>query len=123
MIYAYGLEPKFWRLTMESLKENKTLPSQKEIDICKQWIKQYCTPKKATKNGRAYSSYFLKHRVESSYGLTCYVSNGSFIQAAIDLGYEFVRDDPFSINCYFFLKLDPEILKPTNLYRSAQTIP
>lgn len=122
-IFAYGLEPKFWRRTMESLKDNKTLPSQKEIETCKQWIKKYCQPKKATKNGRAYSSYFLKHRVESTYGLDCYVSNGSFIAAAVELGYEFVRDDPASINVYFFLKLDKEVLKPTNLYRAAQTIP
>lgn len=123
MIFAYGLEPKFWRPTMENLKNNKTLPSQKEIDICKAWIEKYCHPKKATKNGRAFSSYFLKHRVEASNGLDCYVSNGAFIAAAIGLGYAWVRDDPFSINCYFFLKLDPEILKPTNLYRAAQTIP
>lgn len=108
---------------MENLKNNKTLPSQKEIDICKAWIEKYCHPKKATKNGRAFSSYFLKHRVEASNGLDCYVSNGAFIAAAIGLGYAWVRDDPFSINCYFFLKLDPEILKPTNLYRAAQTIP
>jgi len=122
-IFAYGLEPKFWRRTMESLKNNRTRPNKKEIEICKQWILKYCKPKPATKNGRAYSSYFLKHRVESSGGLTCYVSNGAFIAAAIELGFEWVRDDPASINCYFFMRLDKEVLKPTNLYRAAQTIP
>jgi len=121
-IYAYGMMPRFWRRMMESLKDNKTRPNKKEVQVCKEWIRKYCKPKKATKNGRAFSSYFLKHRVEATNGLTCYVSNGAFIQAAVDLGYEFVRDDPFSINVYFFMTIDKEILKPTNLYRAAQMI-
>lgn len=122
-IFAYGLKPKIWRRTMEDLNKNKTRPSKKEIEICKQWIKQFAQPKKATKNGRAYSSYFLKHRVEAANGMACYVSNGSFIAAAIDLGFEWVRDDPASINVYFFMKLDRKVLEPTNLYKAAQTIP
>ncbi len=63
-------------------------PPTREVVLCKEWLQQYAYP---TKTFRPHSSYFLKHVVERWAGE--YVSNGAFIQAALDLGYSIHRID------------------------------
>lgn len=70
---------------------------QKEIDLCKEWIKKFCIPRKM-RNSR-YGSYGLKHLVEGYYGE--YISNGAFIAAAEESGYEVLPDGDNSPNAGF----------------------
>lgn len=62
------------------------LPTQEEIDLCKEWIGNFC--KTGSMNPEAHS-YSLKHEVErwTEKEIT-YVSNGAFISAALNLGYK-----------------------------------
>lgn len=71
--------------------------NRKEIDLCKEWIGKFCIPRKM-RNSR-YGSYGLKHLVENYYGE--YVSNGAFIAAAEELGYEVLPDGHNSPNAGF----------------------
>lgn len=70
---------------------------RKQIDLCREWIKQFCIPRK-TRNSR-YGSYGLKHLVERYYGE--YISNGAFIAAAEESGYEVLPDGNNSLNAGF----------------------
>ena len=73
------------------LSKNATLPFEishlKEIEVCKKWL-QYNAKMRVTRNERG-GSYSLKHWVEDEYKSECgqYISNGSFIKAALDMGY------------------------------------
>lgn len=67
--------------------------SEKEVVLCRKWLKVFA--KKSSKlNGT--SSYHYKHVVERFY--QSYVTNGSFILAAILEGFEYKPD---GLNCYF----------------------
>jgi hypothetical protein len=70
---------------------------QTQINYCKKWIKQFCIPRK-TINSR-YGSYGLKHIVEEYYGT--YISNGAFIAAADESGYDVIPDGGDSPNASF----------------------
>jgi len=65
-------------------------PPRFEVDICKLWIKKFIDPRK-TINTR-HGSYSLKHFVEDWAGH--YISNGAFIQAAIELGFNYRNRGP-----------------------------
>ena len=60
----------------------KETPSQTQVDDCKQWLLKYAK-KKLLPDGKRLNSYYLKELVENDTG--CYVTNGAFIQAAIEL--------------------------------------
>jgi hypothetical protein len=65
-----------------------------EIKTAAEWISRRCWRRKAP--NLRHSSYGLKHVFESETG--AYASNGSFIRAAVGLGYKvFAADYP---NCY-----------------------
>lgn len=68
-------------------------PAQDEIAHCELWIKQFCTLQKNINHN--IGSYGLKHLAENwNSGLpeNCkYVSNGAFIQAAVNPGYNYER--------------------------------
>lgn len=69
-------------------------PQRREVDICKQWIATRIEPRKMINHRR--SSSTLAHDVEWSTGQ--YIPNGAFIQAAIELGFEY---EPFDrIACF-----------------------
>ena len=70
-----------------------------EIAICKDWIQATVEPSKAI-NRRMYS-YSLKHVVEAQAGR--YVSNGSFIKAALDMGFRYRTD---MLNASFNMKFN-----------------
>ena len=74
-------------------------PDLLEVLHCEAWIAEFCHPIKAISN-RTFS-YSLKHRAEDwQYErVHQYVSNGAFIQAAVNLGYRYKRDSP--LNAYF----------------------
>ncbi|MDA0244636.1 MAG: hypothetical protein OT477_14550 [Chloroflexi bacterium] len=61
------------------------LPPQEEVEICKQWINQFASKRKTIND--SHGSYELKHKVEK--WAEKYVCNGAFIQAAIDLDYDY----------------------------------
>jgi hypothetical protein len=65
-------------------------PIESEVKLCEKWIREFVTPRKAINT--KHSSYGLKHAVERWTGE--YVSNGAFIQAAVNLGYEYRKIGP-----------------------------
>jgi hypothetical protein len=69
--------------------------NERNVKICKEWIQKHW--KMPDRFNNKETSYELKHDVEKEAG--DYVSNGDFIAAAIDLGYEFrqVEDSPNAV--------------------------
>jgi hypothetical protein len=65
-------------------------PPRLEVEICKLWIEEFIDVRK-TINGER-SSYALKHYVEE--WADYYIPNGAFIQAAIELGFNFESSGP-----------------------------
>lgn len=68
-----------------------------QVDLCKEWIRLFCIPRK--RENTRYGSYGLKHLVEEYYG--GYVSNGAFIAAAEESGYEVIPQGSNSPNAGF----------------------
>ena len=80
-------------------------PREDEIEICKEWLRKWAKPRKTMNNDR--SSYEIKHFIEHTDNK--YVTNGAFIQAAIEEGYkvERIEDSPnaiFNIDVNAYLK-------------------
>lgn len=67
---------------------------REQVDVCKEWIKQNLRPTKVII--KRMSSYGYKHEVEK--WANTYISNGAFILAMIEMGYNFEADGP---NAYF----------------------
>lgn len=82
---------------LSSNRDRPLVPN--EIETCEEWLTEYS--KTYSKIGNE-SSYSFKHRVED--WADTYVSNGAFIQAALNLGYpiKVIDDGP---NAYFGIKL------------------
>jgi len=74
-------------------------PGDEETALARAWIRQWADLRH-TINPRAHS-YALKHAVEQWAG--CAISNGAFIQAALDLGFRFRRFTHRSPNAVFNL--------------------
>lgn len=73
-------------------KAKNDSPVRREVEFCKKWIIANC--EKQYRFNYDYSSYGLKHMVERDsvgpYGMEWYyICNGSFIQAAHELGYKY----------------------------------
>lgn len=85
--------------------EKCDMPDQVEIKTCKEFIQLECSKTKTIM--KQHSSYGLKHIVERWTEKTKdrhqYISNGSFIVAASELGYKMKQEDPTSLNAYFNL--------------------
>jgi hypothetical protein len=94
------------RYKLQSKEPNsKDLPYLEEIEFCKKWINDNCTKTKTIRT--RHTSYGLKHMVEKDSELEwCgpyfYVSNGAFIQAAIELGFVY---RPVGVNAVFNISL------------------
>lgn len=80
-------------LGSEGLDRNGPI-SDKEVQLCKEWIKK-CITKRKTIN-KEKGSYGLKHVVEKHY--KTYISNGAFIKAAIDMGFNYKQN---GLNAFF----------------------
>jgi hypothetical protein len=65
-------------------------PPRVEVDICKLWIKKFIDPRKTIST--QHRSYGLKHFVEK--WAEHYIPNGAFIQAAIELGFNYRMRGP-----------------------------
>jgi hypothetical protein len=80
-------------------------PAGENVEICINWLEEFAEPREGFGTR---SSYALKHDVEEWAGE--YVSNGSFIQAAHQLGYDVKRlgDGP---NAVFNISVDPRGLR------------
>lgn len=75
------------------------LPKREHIEFCKTWLIENAE-KKNVASDDCINSYGLKHRIESSVG--AYITNGACIQAAMDLGFRYWRDED-SPNANFFM--------------------
>ncbi len=75
-------------------------PPRDHVDDCKEWLLKYAK-KKHLPEGRCLNSYYLKHVVEEATGH--YVTNGAFIQAAIELGFNYSRI--IGPNAFFHLEI------------------
>jgi hypothetical protein len=64
----------------------KEAPAGTDVEDCKQWLLKFAR-KRRLPEGRCLSSFYLKHVVEKAVGH--YVTNGAFIQAAIELGFKY----------------------------------
>jgi hypothetical protein len=78
--------------------EKNDFPNKGEVTICEKWLKKNVEPRKKIKLNK--SSYSYKHDVEEKAGK--YVSNGAFIQACINLGYDVFPHCP---NAYFNFRM------------------
>jgi hypothetical protein len=94
MILDEGFAPRI------SVAVRGNLPSSAEVEACKQWLLKYAK-KKRLPEGRRLNSDYLKHLVEDTFGQ--HVTNGAFIQAAIDLGFEYSTID--GPNAFFHIDL------------------
>ena len=82
-------------------------PDPFQVEHCEAWIKRFARPRKSI-NFEAFS-YVLKHVVESWFYMDTvwpdprgYVTNGAFIQAALNLGYKYLpAGHGKNPNCYF----------------------
>ena len=74
------------------------LPNKEEVKLCEVWINKFIEKRKTI--NKEYSSYGLKHFVERHFKTYC--SNGAFIQASINLGFELKE---VGLNAYFNMGL------------------
>lgn len=83
------------------------VPRRDEIERCKAWIGKYCRRQSAFNFDDG--SYTLKTAVESqARDDKCektYVSNGAFVQAAVELGYKAKAIDEYYPNVFFNMKV------------------
>ncbi len=76
--------------------------NKRQVKVCKEWIKFFA--ERVAKFNENITSYTLKHIVEETYqklGFGAYVSNGEFIMAMGELGYNIKPTDEGSINANF----------------------
>ena len=96
-------------LTNEWRKRNpdyqRTAPEPEQIHLCKVWLQEFATV------GKTYNafSYGYKHVVERWAGK--YVSNGAFIPAALECGFEIKPVDPLSPNANVKIKVSKKFLR------------
>ena len=81
------------------LNENDA-PSRTQIEDCKNWLLKYARKRRLPQD-RCLNSYYLSHVVEDAIGQ--YVTNGAFIQAAIELGFQY--SSIVGPNAYFHIEL------------------
>jgi len=72
-------------------------PNREQVRACKAWVSEWVTPRKSINRQR--DSYGLKDDVERWHG--SYISNGAFIQAAVECGYVAERISPDCPNARF----------------------
>lgn len=82
--------------TSTPVSDQNGLPNAEQVLICEKWIKKYAQP--WSKIMRRETSYGLKHRAEN--WAKTYVSNGAFIQAAVNLDYRIVVIDNGPNACF-----------------------
>ncbi|HBB87225.1 MAG TPA: hypothetical protein DC047_06385 [Blastocatellia bacterium] len=75
-------------------------PSLTQVEDCKKWLLKYAKKKRLPEE-RCLNSYYLKHVVEDAIGQ--YVTNGAFIQAAIELGFQY--SSIVGPNAFFHIEL------------------
>lgn len=113
-ITAYGIAGHPW-------DKDPVPPAPVEIAICKDWIAEWID--RQDKINPQYQSYALKHAVEAA--KQQYVSNGAFIQAAIESGYKHRQcRKPSSPNACFnmsFKRLKDYLI--SRLGQQARTLP
>lgn len=83
-------------------------PEPYQVEVCEQWIAKNAHKVKNVVRDR--NSYSLKHTVERTMEHLVYVSNGAFIQAAVNLGYTVYVEPNAPTNCYFNMSIPKKIL-------------
>jgi hypothetical protein len=102
-ICSYGLKDSFIREHIQDISE----PDLEQVNKCREYIKQFLKY-----NRRGHSSYGLKHSVEAYY--KTYISNGSFIMAALLEGCNIERFNLSSPNARIFLDYKKNYKKVLN---------
>ena len=87
-------------LTANGFEDSKSSyqVDEEQVKLCRQFIKSNC--EKLDEITDSAHSYRLKHRVEETY--QTYISNGAFIQAAIEECFDYEHD---GLNATFNLKI------------------
>lgn len=76
------------------------LPSRAQVELCKVWLSKF-SKKRQFPHGKRQNSYYLKDVVEEATG--AYVTNGAFIQAALELEFRYATID--GPNAFFHIEL------------------
>lgn len=87
--------------------KKRTAPDEDQVNTAKKFMLACCAPTISVREKYG-SSYSWKHRAESwggENGLSSYVSNGAFLQAASDLGVKIHVPRTGGINAYLALRL------------------
>lgn len=98
----YTIDGHGLRWPCDALGAANPIPPE-QIAVAAAWIAAFVLP--ATAIRICHSSYGLKHMVENwttRHGGKVYVSNGAFIQAAVNAGFTIITDN--SLNCMFKMK-------------------
>ncbi len=114
-ITDFGLYVKTEDNDLDDDPAKKRKPSKESVDECRRWIRKWIDKRKSINT--KHWSYHLKglvedYRLEDTY--EDYISNGAFIQAAVDEGYDLQPCGPDSHNAYFnmsFVRMDKEVKK------------
>jgi len=88
---------------LKRLAANHKAPSREQVEIAEKWIQENCIPTKQVRRKYSSCSYTLKHVCERD--AHTYISNGAFIQAAVNCGYQYSGDIP---NPYFDIRVKRE---------------
>lgn len=112
-ITDFGLYVEADQKNLDDDPVKKRKPSKENIDECRKWIGKWIDERKSINKNRG--SYKLKqlvedYRIEDTHD--DYISNGAFIQAAVDEGYKIQPFGPNSPNAYFnmsFVRIKKEI--------------
>lgn len=76
-------------------------PDPQQVNLCEQWLKKYARPARVRKDDTIHS-YWLKHIIERNVGQ--YVTNGATIQAAANLGYDYLPQG-MGPNVFLYMRL------------------
>ncbi|MCK5601829.1 hypothetical protein KAR91_08175 [Candidatus Pacearchaeota archaeon] len=89
-------------------QEKERKPTKENVEVCRRCIREWIDERRTI--NKNHNSYGLKHFVEIIY--EGYISNGAFIQAALDEGYRIIPDGSNSPNAYFnmsFVRIEREV--------------
>ncbi len=89
-------------------QEKGTKPTKENVEACRKCIREWIDERRTI--NKNHNSYGLKHFVEEMH--EGHISNGAFIQAALDEGYKIKPCGPNSPNAYFnmsFVRIEKEV--------------
>ena len=99
-IIEHGLVSDVWREhPLKDRMPDFNPPDEEQVAICIAWLEVHAKPRKTVNVRPGFGSYSLKHVVEREAGQ--HVTNGAFILAVYQLGYEVIPDGLRNPNAHF----------------------